>query len=231
MRLLGGFELRNERMVVPLPLPAQRVLAFLALKNRSHFRSTVAATLWSNVSEERAAANLRSALWKIRRSSPSLVVSSGYYLRLSDGVDVDVASFVDRAQRLMTPELPLDDVDADVATFADDLLPGWDEEWLVVEREALRQLRMHALEALCRRLSAEGRHAEAVHAGQVAVAADPLRESGQRALLEAHLAEGNASEAIRQFHLYREALEECLGLQPSRDLVSLIGVNRRLRMA
>ena len=58
-----------------------------------------------------------------------------------------------------------------------DLLPDWDEDWIQFERERLRQLRVHALEALCRRLSECGRHEEAVDAGQATMAAEPLREA------------------------------------------------------
>lgn len=229
--LLGGFEFRNRHRLVTIARPAQRLLAFLGVRSRPQLRTTVASTLWADVSEDRAAANLRSALWKIRRSGWSPVMVSGSHLCLSDAVDVDLTSLVARARRLVADDSPLDREDVDIPALADDLLPGWDEDWLVVEREALRQLRVHALESLCRRLSAQGRHAEAIDAGQAAVAADPLRETAQRALVEAHLAEGNASEAIRQLRLYRRALEDCLGIQPSTDLVRLVTMGSRLKFA
>jgi DNA-binding SARP family transcriptional activator len=69
---------------------------------------------------------------------------------------------------------------------------------VLVERERFRQLRLHALEALCRRLTGDGLHAEAVDAGIAAIAAEPLRESAHRALMSAHVAEGNRGEAMRQ---------------------------------
>jgi two-component SAPR family response regulator len=103
-----------------------------------------------------------------------------------------------------------------------DLLPDWDEEWIQFERERLRQLRVHALEALCHRLSAAGRHAEAIDAGQAAVAAEPLRESAQKTLIAAHLAEGNLCEARRQFGLYRDVLWDSLCLSPSEDLQAML---------
>ena len=219
--VLGGFELRLGDGLVMLPFQAQRVVAFLAVRTRPQPRSTVAWNLWSEVSEERAAANLRSALWKLRRAGNAPVTASGGYL--------DLAAFVARAQRLLSSARLPDDDDVRIARLHGDLLPDWDDDWLVVEREAFRQLRVHALEVLCRRLSRCGRHPDAIHAGQAAVAAEPLRETAQRALVEAHLAEGNPNEAIRQFRLYRTALREHLGLQPSHEFARLVSSEGRLR--
>ena len=56
---------------------------------------------------------------------------------------------------------------------------------------------LHALEALSRALTIMGRYGEAVEAALTAIVAEPLRESAQRALLEAHLAESNLIEARR----------------------------------
>jgi DNA-binding SARP family transcriptional activator len=46
--------------------------------------------------------------------------------------------------------------------LAKDLLPGWDEDWLQLERERHRQLRIHALEALSQRLTSGGQYAAAI---------------------------------------------------------------------
>lgn len=83
------------------------------------------------------------------------------------------------------------------ADLRDDLLPGWPELWLVPERERFHQLRLHALEALCARLTGVGWHGAAVDAGLAVVSADPLRESARGALIDAYLAEGNAWSPLR----------------------------------
>ena len=103
-----------------------------------------------------------------------------------------------------------------------ELLPEWFDDWIVVERERLRQVRLHGLEALCDRLSAAGHHSQAVQVGIAAVADEPLRESAQRTLIQAHLAEGNVSEAVRQFQVYRRLLREELGVGPSAALEGLV---------
>jgi DNA-binding SARP family transcriptional activator len=63
-----------------------------------------------------------------------------------------------------------------------------------------------------------------VEAALVAVTAEPLRESAQRTLIEAHLAEGNWIEGRRAFDAYHELLRRELGTEtePSADLAALI---------
>jgi DNA-binding SARP family transcriptional activator len=103
----------------------------------------------------------------------------------------------------------------DEERFTRDLLPDWYEEWVVVERERYRQLRLHALEALCVELVARQRFAQAVQAALVAVAGEPLRESANLALIRAYLAEGNVCEAMRHYQSFRDLLWDELRVVPS----------------
>ena len=50
---------------------------------------------------------------------------------------------------------------------------------------------------------------------------EPLRESAQRALVQAYLAEGNCIEARRCLSRYATLLREELGVPPSAELVRL----------
>jgi DNA-binding SARP family transcriptional activator len=59
---------------------------------------------------------------------------------------------------------------------------------------------------------------EAVH---VAVLAEPLRESGQRALIEAHQAAGNWAAARRQYDAFRSILRREIGVEPSAELTAV----------
>jgi DNA-binding SARP family transcriptional activator len=103
-----------------------------------------------------------------------------------------------------------------------DLLPGWYDDWALIERERLRQRTLHALEALSKHLSRAGRFADAVEAAILAVTAEPLRESAQRVLIEAHLAEGNLVEARRGYQAYRDLVNRELGVEPSKGLLTLL---------
>ena len=73
LRLLTSFELQCGGVTVPLTLPAQRVLGFLALQDRPVPRDYVAGTLWIDSSEEHATGSLRSALWRLRQCGAHLV--------------------------------------------------------------------------------------------------------------------------------------------------------------
>lgn len=227
LRLLGAFDLRASDQLVPLPLNARRVLALLAVRGRPQVRSIVAYTLWMDTTPSRAMANLRSTLWKIGPQRDRLLTVCDERLWLAPEVRVDLIRVVDNAKRLIGGAPDAEIEQADVDELAADLLPDWDDEWLRDERERLRQLRVHALEALCTRLGSGGRGAEAVCAGQAAVAAEPLRESAQHLLITAHLAEGNVYEALRQYEIYRRLLWDNLQLQPSPRLSRLVAATDR----
>jgi hypothetical protein len=64
--LLGGFMLVSRGHVVDLQPAAQRVIAYTALRQGPVARSVIAGTIWPDVTESRAAANLRSTLWRLR---------------------------------------------------------------------------------------------------------------------------------------------------------------------
>jgi DNA-binding SARP family transcriptional activator len=83
-------------------------------------------------------------------------------------------------------------------------------------------MRLHALEALAGHLAAAGRCGEAAGAATAAVRADPLRESARASLIQVHLAEGNQSEAVREFARYQALLHDDLGLEPTLRLRHLI---------
>jgi DNA-binding SARP family transcriptional activator len=103
-----------------------------------------------------------------------------------------------------------------------DLLPDWYDDWVLVEAEDWRQLRLHALEALADHLPAAGRWGEATAAARAAVRGEPLRETSHVALIRVFLAEGNVSEAIREFTSYQVLLHNELGLEPTPRLCRLI---------
>jgi DNA-binding SARP family transcriptional activator len=214
LRLLQGFQLECADGEVDLPLSSQRVLAFLALQLRPQTRSYVAANLWMNFEEERAGASLRSALWRINRCGHPLVAADARALRLMPDVVVDLRESARVAQEVLRGEARGCAARVDDLT-AGDLLPGWYDEWVVIEREHFRQLRLHALEELCGQLTDEGRFGQAVEAGLAAVSSEPLRESAHRVLIRAYLHEGNRGEAMRQYDSCRQVLRRELNIDPS----------------
>lgn len=222
LSLLNSFALSSEGQDIALPRSAQRLIAFLALHERGQARLNVACALWLDTPEERAFANLRSALWRANHGGRVIVESFGGLLRLSSQIGVDVWHARHTALRLIDQAPGDDPAELAVSLLDAELLADWYEDWVLVERERFRQLRLHALEAACETLTAERRYAEALRVGLAAVAAEPLRESAHRAVIRAHLAEGNRGEAVRQYRLCRRLIEGSLGSRPSRSLEQLV---------
>lgn len=224
--LLGGFGLHLHGERVELPHTAERLISFLALHPRALMRVFVAGSLWMNASESQACSSLRSLLWHVRARTP-VIDATSTHLSLAPGVEVDVAECAAVVRRLHDSDEPPSRADVHALCEAGELLPDWYDDWVLIERERHRQLRLHAIEQLCVCLSAEGRHAAATEAGLVAVASEPLRESAHRVLIAAHLAEGNASEALRQYGVCCRLLRRDLELGPSPALERLIAPVRR----
>jgi DNA-binding SARP family transcriptional activator len=219
--LLGGFRLSSAGEEISVPMAAQRVLVFVALQEQPVLRSYVGSTLWLDATEAQAGANLRSALWKLGRTGYGLIEGTSGSLQLASHVTVDLRESIALARLAITSPSRWEPQELDVTLLSQDLLPTWYEEWVLVERERYRQLRLHALESLCDRLIKLSRHGSAVQAALAAVASEPLRESAQRALIKAFLAEGNVSEARRQFEEFKRILREELDLEPSVSLKKL----------
>lgn len=219
--LLNGFDLRLDDTSVVLPLAAQRLMAFLGLRERQLTRVYVAGTLWPDASEERSRSNLRATLWRLRRPNVSLVEASSTHVGLGR-VAVDVSSLVATSQRLLRDGFDECGTDIDQTSLTGELLPDWYDDWVVDERDRLRQLQLHALEALAEGFVAEKRYGQAVEAAFAAIRAEPLRESAERLLIRVHLAEGNHGEALQRYLCYHRRLREAIGLEPSPQMGALI---------
>lgn len=222
LTLLGGFDLVVDDVSVPLTGSAQRLVALLALRRPSVTRTYAAGMLWPDRPDERAAANLRSALWRLPTEGRAVVESTDDRLALSPGVACDFDELLALARRAIVGDWPRVGDPVDPAVFCRTLLPGWYLDWVVADGERLRERCAQGLEALCRSLSAVRRHAEAVEAGMAVVAFDQLRESAQRALVEAHLAQGNRAAAASQYRRFETHMASELRLAPSPDLRRLL---------
>ena len=204
-----------------LPHGVQRLVAYLSLCRRPA-RTAIAGELWPEVPEDKAHRSLRSALWRLQKVAPGLVQVSGGSVALAPGVQVDVRELTEWAQQMLDPRSDADGAARPDVGLRGELLPGWYDDWVLLERERLRQLRMHALEALAEKLAAAGRFGEAVHAAYAAVVAEPLRESAHRTVVRVHLVEGNLAEAVRAYDAFRNLLAEELGVAPSPQMDRLI---------
>jgi DNA-binding SARP family transcriptional activator len=223
VHLFGGpyVTVATERREIPEG--SKQLLAFVALRRRRVERWKAAGTLWVSGDDERAAGNLRTALWRLRRAGIEVLVADKWSLALRTDVVVDLHVMDRLATRLIDGTAAEEDLDVSTS-WADalELLPGWYDDWVLMERERLRQRVLHALEALSRKLAGAGRFADAVEAAMLATSAEPLRESAQKILIEAHVAEGNLCEARRCLRAYRDLVRRELGVDPSHDLLTIL---------
>jgi DNA-binding SARP family transcriptional activator len=219
--LNGPYVVRNgDRYVVPEG--GKRLLVLLAVRECIS-RRAAAELLWPSVGVNRAAGNLRSASWRLRCAGIKIFSDREDALRLNDGVQVDIEVLCRQAQRVSAGQVAAHDLDMlPAAVGALDLLPGWYEDWILVERERVRRLMLDAIDAISVQMRSGGRCAEAIEAALIAVTADPLRDSSQTALVAAHLAEGNLCEARRAFNAYRRLLRTELGVDPPETLAHLV---------
>jgi DNA-binding SARP family transcriptional activator len=206
--VLGSFTLVSGGAAVPLGVDARRLVAYLAVHPRPQERAALAADLWPGVPAAAAQRLLAEAATAV--GIPTLFSDGDLTgpLSLAADVQVDLADALGLVRAL--PEIPATD-SPDIGLLSADILPGWTAAWIAVERERFRQLRLHALEERSLRLSAAGRHAEAVALAEMAAHAAPSRESARRALIEAHLAQGNIAAAVAEYDAYEELLRSSVG--------------------
>jgi DNA-binding SARP family transcriptional activator len=221
---LGEFRLSFEGEVLTVTPSAQRLLAVLAVcyRARRARRSALAERLWPGSARGRAVSNLRSVLWRLPRPRGRVLVpGNATTVWLADGIEVDLWRAEELARQVRASQQP-EAVSTDLVPLHDDLLPDWAEEWLVIEQESFRQMRLHALEHGAALLCRDGRFTDALEAGLGALHSEPLRESAHRRVIEIHLAEGNQAEALRQYDGYRRLLARELGLRPSASIRRLV---------
>lgn len=222
LQVLGAFRLTVDETDVRIPKPAQRLLVLLVVRRHRLLRTFAAGLLWLDLPEQRAAANLRSVLWRLRAIHVPVVDTRDGMVSLMPDVSVDVYETAALARRWLAGAETEADLDAGSAILEGELLPDWYEEWVGDERDRYRQLRVHALEVIAERLASIGRWGAAVQAALAALAADPLRESAHRAVIRVYLAEGNVAEAIRQLRRCERLLIEEVGIRPSFNLDDLM---------
>lgn len=225
--LLGGFDCVWSGRRIPLPLGTQRLLALLALHDRGAHRACAAERLWPDSGSSRAAGNLRSALWKGRKVADTTVIEClGPRLQMARAVRVDIRTLQHQVESILDGDtVPAEEVldSGTVSALSQELLPDWNDDWLMLERERWDQVRLHALEGLAVRLLSEGRYVDALTTAVAAIAVEPIRETAHRIVLEIHLAEGNSAVALRHYRRYEHQLQRELGVSPSQRMTELVG--------
>ena len=221
LTLLGGFQARlAPGGVIDLPTrKAQALLAYLALPaGRSHPRDKLAAMLWGDVPETQARASLRKALFWLRQAladTEALTADSEAVALKAGAVSIDANEFERRVASGSVAALA-----EAVDLYQGDLLAGLAleeplfEEWLVGERERLRELQIEALARLLARQREVGPADTAILTALKLLAVDPLQEPVHRTLMRLYAQAGRRGAALRQYQACVTALERELRTQP-----------------
>jgi DNA-binding SARP family transcriptional activator/tetratricopeptide (TPR) repeat protein len=221
LALLGGFQVRVDQGQ-PVTFPSgkvQALLAFLALPpGRAHARDTLATLLWGGLGEVEARASLRQALFMVRKALPALpfLVVEGDSVALDPAtVEVDLVRFERRVADGTPPAL-----EEATALYQGDLLAGLAvsepafEEWLLTERERLRELAIEALAKLLAHHRQVGVPEAAVQTGLRLLALDPSQEPVHRTLMRLYARQGRRSAALKQYQVCVGVLRRELGTEP-----------------
>ena len=149
IRLLGELELRYHEALLP-PLESARVASLLAYllvhRNVPQTRQRLAFLLWPDSTESQAQTNLRHVLHTLRHSLPEpdhfiLATPRTLQWRMDAPFRLDIAVFEDALTQ--AHQSVGDDVLAALRSainlYRGDLLEGWYDEWLLAEREKVRQ--------------------------------------------------------------------------------------------
>ena len=227
LRVLGAFELRIGSGP-PLVLPtrkAEALLAYLALPpGREHPRDQLTALLWPDAGDRRARHSLRQALFSLRKALPAgsvaeeLVVEADHVALNPREVDVDAITFEHRVR-----EGTLAALEPAIDLYRGDLLEGLAfrepafEEWLVPERERLRELAQKALAKLAGLHERGGNIEASIEATQRLLALDPLREEAHRMLMRLYARDGRRGAALRQYQSCLSVLKRDLGAEPEAE--------------
>ncbi|TMD65718.1 MAG: 6-hydroxy-D-nicotine oxidase, partial [Chloroflexi bacterium] len=197
LRLLGDFSLiYDDRQVTSLnTMRMQSLLAYLVLHHDvPQQRQHLAFLFWPETTEAQARNNLRQLLHQLRQALPAMeqFLSSDTHMLHWHPVTpfhLDVAAFektltlADAAtQRNDQHSLQAALEQAD-SLYRGELLPGCYDEWILPERDRLRQRHLQVLEQLLRLFEAQGDNVTAIRYAQRLIGLDPLSENLYRRLM------------------------------------------------
>ena len=223
LTLLGGFQARlhGGPPVVLVRKKAQALLAYLVVEpGEAQLRDKLAALLWGDSSDQRARHSLRQTLLALKQALPGDGID---VLRLDaenvavdrGNVELDVAVFEQLAAE-GTPQA----LARAAALYQGDFLEGLGvqeprfEEWLVGERERLREVALETMAKLLAHQTNSGTLREAIQTAGRLLRLDPLQEAVHRALMRLYARQGRRGAALRQYQICVAVLQRELAVEP-----------------
>jgi DNA-binding SARP family transcriptional activator len=221
LELLGVPALHIQtRQLRPLERKIAGVLAYLTLEGPTT-RSRLAGRLWPESSETTARNNLSQALRRLRQAVGAELVLGGDVLELQgldvDVADLEVAHFAGRHAEVVQHELRL----LEGCDYDD--CPDFDD-WLLIRRERLADLRRDSLLALADGLEQAGQYREALVYAERLLEHDLLSEVAHRRVMRLWYLLGDRSAAIAAYQRCETVLEREMAVRPLPETLGLLGL-------
>lgn len=228
IRLLGQFDVRvgGKRAVIPTRA-AQSLLAFLALNaGAAQRREKLAGLLFPEMSDDSARNNLRHALWRVRKAISSPSVPEYEYLLAEEltitfNPNADYWLDVAQLERTATTDNSVNELISSLTLYRGELLPGFYDDWAVLERERVQSVFEGKMQQLLKDLIAEERWSALLEWSERWIALGQTPEPAYRALMIAHSAQGDMSKVALDYERCVERLRDDLGVEPSSDTRAL----------
>lgn len=184
-------------------------------------RDSLAFLLWPDVSEAEARANLRRHLYELRRILPPPPPDQPWIITTNSTVQWNPAghSWVDvlEFQQLIAKKA----FEEAISLYEGDFLPDLYEDWIIAERERLRELYFTALSQLMGLARQSGDHKQAISYARHVLNLDPIREDVAREMVALRYETGDRPGAIQEYHRFVQLLKEELGVSPMPETVAL----------
>jgi DNA-binding SARP family transcriptional activator/predicted ATPase len=169
--------------------------------------------------EPQARSGLRQSLYALRKAvtvePPALLIDGDTVVLNPTTVDVDVVEF----ERSVAEGAPTA-LERAAALYRGELLEGLAlqeapfEEWLLAERERLRELALEALAKLLRHQRTTGATEAALQTALRLLALDPLQEPVHRTVMRLYVQLGRRASALRQYQICVGVLQRELSVEP-----------------
>src|SRR6266536_2531242 len=212
IRLLGTFDIKYKKKPINISSrAAQSLFAYLILNaGTSHRREKLAGLLWPDSLEETARDNLRHSLWRLRKVLPSqpkveylLVDDLSIAFNASGEYWLDAAELGKLSDRALS-----DDLMAVLSEYQGELLPGFYDEWVVLEREHLSTIFEHHMARFMSVLQNEKRWLDILDWAERWIKLGQKPEPAYRALMSAHAAKGDMSKVAATYERCVKSLKE-----------------------
>ena len=218
VKLLGGFEVSCDGKPIAITSrPAQSLFAYLILSaGIAHRREKLAGMLWPDSLEETARDNLRHALWRMRKA---LEAASSTRFLYADDITISFKESSDYwldATELekLSESASADELIAVLSEYQGELLPGFYDEWVALEREHLYSIFEHHMARLMSLLQDEKRWLDILDWGERWIKLGQKPEPAYRVLMSAHAAKGDMSKVAATYQRCVKSLKE-FGVEPS----------------